>query len=98
VRRIEFGTPISSGRDGTSGLLFMTLKAPGTGGKDPIRVRDGGGGGEAVRRSPSSPESVIERVGRADCVALVSARHGATAPFKLTLSAAQARGDSDNQN
>ena len=91
MKRIEFGTPISSGRDGTSGLLFMTLKAPGTGGKDPSRARDGdrGVGGEGARRSLGTPDSVAERVGNADCVALVSARHGAVAPFKLTLSPAQ---------
>ena len=93
MKRIEFGTPISSGRDGTSGLLFMTLKAPGTGGKDPNRARDGdrgvGVGGEGARRSPGTPDSVVERAGSADCVALVSARHGTVAPFKLTLSPAQ---------
>ena len=82
IVRIDFGIPIDMNRDPESGLLFMTLKAP-------------GGRGDLLGDTPSPKKvpgvSVHEgnRGVSADCVAVVSATHTAAHPLKLSMSAAQ---------
>ena len=82
IVRIDFGTPIDMTRDTESGLLFMTLKAP-------------GGRGDLLGDTPPpkkvSGVSVNEgnRGMLADCVALVSASHTAAHPLIVSMSPAQ---------
>ena len=82
IVRIDFGIPLDMTRDPESGLLYMTLKAP-------------GGRGDLLADTPSPKKvpgvSVNEgnRGASADCVAVVSATHTAAHPLKLSMSAAQ---------
>ena len=100
VRRLEFGCPVTMTRDITTGLLFMTLKAPVT--RD--RGADIGTGtgtmsssGKATKDkdgtpgsgSKGSPGSSSRLTNQADCLAVVAARHRPYNPKKLSLSPAQ---------
>lgn len=94
VRRLEFGCPVTMTRDLNSGLLFMTLQAPGGGGADTGAT---GSGGKVIKdkddtpgsASKVSPGSSFRSRNQADCMAVVAARHRPFNPQKLSLSAAQ---------
>ena len=94
VRRLEFGSPVTMTRDLNTGLLFMTLKAPGEKGAETVAM---GSGGKGVKdkndtlgsESKGSPGSSFRSRSQADCMAIVAARHRPFNPQKLSLSAAQ---------
>lgn len=82
IVRIDFGTPIDMTRDPESGLLFMTLKAPGGRG-------DLLGDTPPPKKAPGVSVNEGNRGMLADCVALVSASHTAAHPLKISMSPAQ---------
>jgi hypothetical protein len=82
IVRIDFGTPIDMNRDPESGLLFMTLKAPGGRG-------DLLGDTPPPKKAPGVSVNEGNRGMLADCVALVSASHTAAHPLKISMSPAQ---------
>ena len=82
IVRIDFGIPVDMNRDPESGLLFMTLKAPG--GKGDLQ-----GDTPSPKKVPGVSVNEGNRGISADCVAVVSATHTAAHPSKLSMSAAQ---------
>lgn len=82
IVRIDFGIPIDMNRDPESGLLLMTLKAPGDRG-------DLLGDTPSPKKLPGVSVNEGYRGTSADCVAVVSATHTAAHPSKLSMSAAQ---------
>ena len=91
VRRLDFGSPVSMMRDASSGLLFLTLKAPDAAHDHRVvatassPARENAGKKEKSAATASSSAAVAF----ADSIGIVAARHKVNRPDRLSLSAAQ---------
>ena len=90
VRRLDFGSPVSMMRDASSGLLFLTLKAPEAAPDHrAIAVATSPAGEANSGKKDKGGTTVSSSAAFADSIGIVAARHKANRPDRLSLSAAQ---------